>query len=413
MREDAKNNQQVNNHPTHKRFAATQLAADYVRANSRLGLRYLTSLLPQIAIGIAFIAVFGYLLRGYTPELAGFFLICSLVTALGIVIISYYRRRKFIRLLILAAKTYCKHQEALIEQGSVLNAVDPLLMGSLLATMQEQMRAQPTDGFDTELFGTFLELVSQERKDQITQLYQQKKDYQQYLELWVHEIKTPLAAMQARLSQTNGILRDELAYQSDQIASLVDQALYYARLESFNKDFLITRFSLLEAVQTAIRNNMRLLIAHRMHVELEQEQLSQTVLADKKWLVFVLEQLIINAVKYQKMQEEPETLPMQEQEQTCASCSKGRIHLTARSVTGDFQAPLVELIVTDFGMGISPADLPRVCDRGFTGTNEKNHINSTGMGLYLAKTICEEMQLSLSVSSELGNYTRVTICFPM
>lgn len=170
-----------------------------------------------------------------------------------------------------------------------------------------------------------------------------------------------------------------------QINYYLEQALYYARSNSVEKDYLVKELNLKDMVQKAVRFNARIMISNK--IKISMNNLDQKIFSDEKWLLFILNQIISNAVKYKK--EDPQ------------------ISFEARQSTNQ-----IFLEIRDNGIGIAAKDLPRVTDKGYTGTTGRNYEKSTGMGLYLCKKLCDKLQLSFKIESKEEEYTIVTIGFP-
>lgn len=170
-----------------------------------------------------------------------------------------------------------------------------------------------------------------------------------------------------------------------QINYYLEQALYYARSNSVEKDYLVKELNLKDMVQKAVRSNARIMISNK--IKISMNNLDQKIFSDEKWLLFILNQIISNAVKYKK--EDPQ------------------ISFEARQSTNQ-----IFLEIRDNGIGIAAKDLPRVTDKGYTGTTGRNYEKSTGMGLYLCKKLCDKLQLSFKIESKEEEYTIVTIGFP-
>jgi signal transduction histidine kinase len=207
------------------------------------------------------------------------------------------------------------------------------------------------------------------------------KSNREYAELWVHEVKTPLAGMKLTLENSKN---KELLFELDKIERLIDQALYFARSGSLEADYLIRQVKLSEIVNSALRDNARYLIQRKVSVELGK--LSAKVLADPKWVLFILQQLIDNSVKYGS-------------KKLKFDCFRRNRHVT--------------LTMTDDGVGIPPEDLGRVFDKGFTGANGRRFGKSTGLGLYLCHLLCKKLGLELALDSKLGQGTTVKLAFPV
>lgn len=213
-----------------------------------------------------------------------------------------------------------------------------------------------------------------------------QKEYREYVESWVHEIKSPITAatLICRRSADSEIRR-KLTRELAQIESHVERALFYARAESAEKDFMIRQCMLSELAAKAISQHRALL--QQNDIRIEMDGLDQIVFTDSKWTIFILGQLLQNAARYHG--------------------KHPAIILCARHL-----GKQILLTVKDNGIGIPAHELPRVCDRGFTGSNGRIRGGSTGMGLYLCKKLAECLDLGLAVTSEEGRGTTVTLTFP-
>lgn len=205
----------------------------------------------------------------------------------------------------------------------------------------------------------------------------------EYYTLWAHQIKTPIAAMRLILqaageSEENSELDEQLF----KIEQYVEMVLTYVRSEDTGGDYVITKQNLDKTVRDAVRKYRKSFI--RKHITLELEETGLTIVTDEKWLSFALEQLMSNALKY--------TPP------------GGTIHI--------FSPADNTLCISDTGIGIAPEDLPRVCEKGFTGYNGRADKKSTGIGLYLVKRVLVKLSHTLEISSEIGSGTTVSIHFP-
>lgn len=212
-----------------------------------------------------------------------------------------------------------------------------------------------------------------------------QRDYREYVENWVHEIKTPITAAQLIARGADGDTRRKLSRELGQIEDHVERALFYARAESPEQDFLIRRTSLAELAAQAVDRHRALLI--QSGVRVETEGLDREVYTDEKWAGFLLGQLLQNAVRYRG------EAPV--------------ITLSARDLGRQ-----VQLTVRDNGIGIPAHELPRVCERGFTGSNGRARGGSTGMGLYLCRRLAGFLQIDLRIQSEVGAGTAVLLTFP-
>ena len=218
---------------------------------------------------------------------------------------------------------------------------------------------------------------------------EQAHAHREYIELWIHEIKTPIAAAKLMLASMHGTQATKLKGELERIESQVDQALYSARSTSVSNDYAIRELNLASVAYAACKKNAHFLIERGVSIDVSIPE-STSVLADEPWLTFMLGQVITNSAKYgartitlKTHEEEPDT-------------PRGRTVLEVR----------------DDGCGIPAADVPRVFDRGFTGAVGRAQGSATGMGLYLVAVMCARMGLGVGLASEEGVGTRVLFTFP-
>lgn len=212
-----------------------------------------------------------------------------------------------------------------------------------------------------------------------------QRDYRNYVESWVHEIKTPITAAELVCRSAEPAVRQKLSQELAQIEAHVERALFYARAKSPEKDFIIRQTNLGDIAAQAISRHRTLLIQNGIRVE--TENLTYTVYTDSKWAVFILGQLLQNAARYRSKE------PI--------------ITLSARLL-----GQQVQLKVRDNGMGIPSHELPRIFDRGFTGSNGRSRGGSTGMGLYLCRRLAGFLEMDLQITSTEGAGTTAVLTFP-
>lgn len=232
--------------------------------------------------------------------------------------------------------------------------------------------------------------------DEVAEARRQTQEYREYVETWVHEVKSPLAAAHLILGNFEGgegdaARIDDMGCELARVERYIDQALYYARSEVVERDYLIRCYSLQALVSMAIKANARELIA--AHVTPACENLDHEVFADEKWIVFILGQLIQNSIKY-------------------ARDDDARITFTGRLLDEGRATERIELEVADNGCGVPAADLPRVFDKGFTGEAGRDTKRATGIGLYLVRRLCTKMGLGVRADSTPGEGFTVTLSFP-
>ncbi|MFB0921782.1 MAG: sensor histidine kinase [Oscillospiraceae bacterium] len=204
-----------------------------------------------------------------------------------------------------------------------------------------------------------------------------RRDTEDYYTLWVHQIKTPLAAMRLLLADDAGLNSNLLLAELFKTEQYVDMALQYVRLSSDSHDLLIKKCALDEIIKSSLRKYARLFALKKLDFSFEETNL--TVLTDEKWLAFVIEQLFSNSLKYTQ---------------------SGKISIYAEGET---------LIIEDTGIGIRAEDLPRVCEKGYTGASGRADKKSTGIGLFLVKSILLKLGHGLEIESKVGIGTKVKL----
>ncbi len=212
-----------------------------------------------------------------------------------------------------------------------------------------------------------------------------QREYREYIESWVHEIKSPITAAKLICRTVDEPMRRKLSCELSQIDAHVERALFYARAESPEQDFLIRKINLSAIVSQAIQNHQSLLI--QSNIQIQTQGLDQIIYTDDKWSCFILGQLLQNAVRYRSEQ------PI--------------ITLSAKPL-----GQQIQLSVQDNGIGIPAHELSRVFDRGFTGSNGRKKGGSTGMGLYLCRKLTNFLEINLSITSKEHQGTTITLTFP-
>ena len=236
---------------------------------------------------------------------------------------------------------------------------------------------------EDQVYYRLLKMAGKSMLEQISEVKRERLEYKEYIEQWIHEIKTPITAMKLLCENHRTDWTKELLLELEKTNRFTEQALYFARSEYTEKDYSVREIALAQIVHQAIADNKYLLLQSGMRLEVEEIQ--DTVYSDEKWVRFILNQLIANAVKYQAGQPVLRFSACRQQDQ-------------------------VVLMVEDNGIGISPADLPRIFEKGFTGQNGRIVHQSTGIGLYLCKRLCEKQGIGISAKSE-GKGTTISLFF--
>lgn len=312
-----------------------------------------------LALFMAFVAIFTLVMYLYQLPLEALGYAAGLCSILGIIVCftDSLRYRK-------------KMEELAWQMEAVRNGVERF--------------PQPADEQE-RIYQELLEVSRQERQEQVANLLKEKKDVTDYFTLWTHQIKTPMAAMGLLLQQE--VSGEEAHYNQKRqvknelfrIEQYVDMVLQYLRLMDGINDFVLREYELDSIIRQALRKYAPMCI--RKNLVLSYESTETKVATDEKWMVFVVEQLLSNAIKY---------------------TSSGKIKIYMEKGC---------LVVEDSGIGILPEDLPRIFDKGYTGYNGRSDKKASGIGLYLVKEILGRLGHKIYAESESGKGTRMKVLF--
>ncbi len=215
-----------------------------------------------------------------------------------------------------------------------------------------------------------------------------QEDYKEYIELWIHEIKVPIAASKMVIENNKSIVTKSIEEELDKVENYVEQALFYARSNTVEKDYYIRKSNLNDIVSESIKKNRNVLIQEK--IKINMHDLSFVVNTDSKWIVFILNQIIQNSSKYNAKDKTPE------------------IEIYAK-----MRKESIVLYIKDNGIGIKEDEIERVFDKGFTGTNGRlSGKKSTGIGLYLCKKLCDKLGLKIEIVSLQNRGCEVKLTFP-
>lgn len=214
--------------------------------------------------------------------------------------------------------------------------------------------------------------------DLISERDKKHTDLIEYFTLWTHQIKTPISAAHLILQSKNSYINEDIEKQLFEIEEYVDMALQYLRLENISSDLKLEEYSLLSIIKKSIKSYSKIFIYKNIKLNLKENDIK--VITDEKWLLFVIKQILSNALKY---------------------TYKGEIYIEIDNKK--------VLTIKDTGIGISKEDIARIFERGFTGYNGRMNKKSTGLGLYLSKNILDKLNHKISIISEIGIGTTVKI----
>lgn len=213
----------------------------------------------------------------------------------------------------------------------------------------------------------------------------QVKDFKEYIEMWIHEVKIPLSSLLLIFHNHKNKISKSSIEQIKKIDDFLEQILYYTRSENANMDYYIKKINLEKCINEVLLRNQEHILESK--IELSVDNVNYDVYTDSKWLIFIINQIINNCIKYKK--EKNSTI---------------KIYVTKKK-------NLINLTIEDNGIGIMESDLPKVFDKTFTGANGRISSKSTGMGLYIVKNLCDKLGHSINIESKENKYTKVIITF--
>ena len=306
--------------------------------------QHLKTIFFYFLFSVIFLVIF-WLYRLPLDAVGYAFLICTFIGSIGALIDFWH--------------FYKQHKTLVDLQKRVMLSIDELPE----ATNQSE-----------EDYQKLIKVIHQDKIDLITQKDHDYEEMMEYYTLWAHQIKTPIAAMRLLLSDKEESECEEELFKIEQYVEMV---LTYLKVDHQGNDFQFEFVDIDSCIKQCIRKYAKLFI--RKKLQLNYEARSLQVLTDEKWLCFVIEQLLSNAIKY---------------------TPSGYVNIEVKDEM---------LIIEDSGIGIQKEDLPRVFEKGFTGYNGRKDKKSSGIGLYLVKQVCNRLEHKISIESELGKYTRVMI----
>ena len=314
------------------------------------GKQYWKNQLPVILInllGMLALALF-LIASGNGIQTVLFVLVVWLIILISCLLLFYYSRKKYL--------------DKLLDMTEKLD--ERYLLPEI---MQEPERA------DEQVFYQIMKMAEKSMLERIGEVQRERKEYKEYIEQWIHEVKTPITAIKLICENNRCSFTRELMAELENINRFTEQALYYARSEHTEKDYSVREINLSDVVHGAIADNKYLLRQNNVAVTVEDVEYS--IYSDDKWLRFILDQLISNAVKYR--------------------ADQPALHFFAVKENDS-----IILSVEDNGIGIPQSDLPRIFEKGFTGQNGRTIHSSTGIGLYLCRRLCDKLGIGISASSE-------------
>ncbi|WP_230203699.1 sensor histidine kinase [Bacillus massiliigorillae] len=242
------------------------------------------------------------------------------------------------------------------------------------------------DFLEGQIVYDILKTTDKQMHEHVNRYKNKQTEYREYIEAWVHEIKTPIATSKLMLENQKNEATKGIVEELNKIEDYVEQALYYARSNSAGKDYIVKEFDLKACVSKVIKRNAKSFIHKK--IQLQLAELDEVVFSDEKWVEFIVNQILVNAINYSNKSESKIQISTVKQENNLI------------------------LKIFDNGIGIDEKDIGRVFEKGFTGENGRLYRKSTGMGLYICKTLADKLHLGLTLTSTKDVGTEVHIIFP-
>lgn len=232
-----------------------------------------------------------------------------------------------------------------------------------------------------------LEQIDKSMLENVNKYKYMTEDYKEYIELWIHEIKIPIATSKMVIENNKNAITKSIDEELDKVENYIEQALFYARSNTVEKDYYIRKVVLKEIVNESIKKNKSSLIQEKISIDIHDLEIE--VNTDNKWIVFILNQIIQNSIKYRKKEN------------------------SVMEIYANQGKENVILYIKDNGIGIKQGEIIRVFEKGFTGTNGRlSNKKSTGIGLYLCKKLCNKLGIGIELNSVQNEGTEVKLVFP-
>lgn len=317
-----------------------------------------------IIINIIVLVITSYLLFGLNVSSYAIFIICILNFLASISFFIYDCLRK--------SKYY----------SSLLKRLDELDKKYFIGDV-----ATEEDFLEGKILFEIISQATKSMKDDISESIRNSNDYKEYIELWVHEIKTPIATCKLLIENNDNEVTESIGEEVTKVEDYIEQVLFYARSNAVEKDYLIKEINLKKSINAVIRKNANTLIEKRVKVDIRN--VDKIVSCDSKWIEFILGQIVSNSIKYMDKKERV-------------------LKIYSENIGND-----VILKICDNGIGMDEKSVIKAFEKGYTGENGRRFGKSTGMGLYLCKKLCEKLGLGINIKSKENEGTEVTILFPI
>lgn len=324
--------------------------------------KYLKDNLVNIIIYIATVVLLAFILVAFKVQNQAIIitLIVLVFSSLVILLNNFFRKNKFY-------EQFCRNLEKLDKKFLILE------------TLPEP------NTYEEKIMVDSLYEINKSMLENINEYQKNINEFKEFVEIWIHEVKIPISSMVLKCHNNKEKYDKSFLSLIRRLDNNVDEILYYVRSENTEKDFAISQVDLKEVVRSVSIKNKDDLLENNVSFETDLKALN--INTDKKWLEFILNQIINNSIKYKK--DEDSIIKIESSE------NKDKVILE----------------IYDNGIGIPAQDLKRLFDKSFTGTNGRNKVKSTGMGLYIIKNLCNKLGHNIYIQSEENKYTKVILEF--
>ena len=287
-------------------------------------------------------------------------LIINLITGITLILINYYRKRSY--------------------YNELLNSLDKLDKKYLVV----ETIPNPNT-YEETIINNVLYDINKSMIENIKLRENNLVEFKEFVELWVHEVKIPISSLVLKCHNNKDKISKDLLSIIRKIDNYADEVLYYVRSENTEKDFLINEVDLKEVIRNVNLKNKDDLLENNINLEIIN--INKKIYTDKKWLEYIINQLINNCIKYKKDKDSIIKIEAIEDKES------------------------IKLIIEDNGIGINKKDISRIFEKSFTGENGRDKVKSTGLGLYIVKKLIDKLGHTIEIDSIKDKYTRVIITF--
>ena len=234
----------------------------------------------------------------------------------------------------------------------------------------------------------YMELVRRACKSMLDELNEQEKqniEYKEYIDSWIHEVKTPITAIQLMCDNERNTVTDRIKLETKKVEMDIERMLYYSKSGETWKDYIIARHLLRNIVEDSIMKVYQIFIYNGVKIDMQVEE--EAVFTDEKWSSFIITQILLNCVQYQREE-------------------KLSIRIYAKK-----EKEGTSLVIEDNGLGIKPEEINHIFEKGYVGSNGRKNERSSGMGMYICKRLCNKLDIGLQAVSEYGKYTKMILTF--